>query len=61
MSTQPINGREAEDEFRETPDRRDFLKVAVVAAASAALPVGAAWASPAGLHQVKVSGERHPP
>lgn len=28
MSTQPINGREAAEESRETPDHRDFLKVA---------------------------------
>jgi aryl-alcohol dehydrogenase-like predicted oxidoreductase len=48
MIRQRINGREWADESRVTPDRRDFLKAAVVAAAGAALPAGAAWASPAG-------------
>jgi aryl-alcohol dehydrogenase-like predicted oxidoreductase len=49
MSTQPINGREAANESRVAPDRREFLKAAVIAAAGAALPVGAAsWVSPAG-------------
>jgi nitrous oxide reductase len=44
MRTQPSNDREAKEESHETPDRRDFLKAAVVAAAGAAAPAGAAWA-----------------
>src|SRR6188508_2766527 len=48
MRTKAINGREIQEEYSLTSDRRDFLKVVVMAAASAALPVGAAsWASPA--------------
>jgi aryl-alcohol dehydrogenase-like predicted oxidoreductase len=47
MSTQPVNDRGAAEESRATPGRRDFLATAVVAAAGAALPAAAAWASPA--------------
>src|SRR5687767_4331998 len=47
MSIQPINDCEAvEREFSLTSKRRGFLKVAGLAAAGAALPVGAvSWAS----------------
>ena len=48
MSTKAINGREVKEESSLTSDRRDFLKVAVMAAAGAALPISAAsWANPA--------------
>ena len=61
MSTKAINGREAEEESSLTSDRRDFLKVAVMAAAGAALPVGAAsWAGPAAAQSTqRITGEAY--
>ena len=48
MRTNAIDGRQVTEESSLTSDRRDFLKVAVMAAAGAALPIGAAsWAHPA--------------
>ena len=48
MRTNAIDGRQVTEESSLTSDRRDFLKVAVMAAAGAALPIGAAsWANPA--------------
>jgi hypothetical protein len=60
MSTKAINGREAKEESSLTSDRRDFLKVAVMAAAGAALPVGAAsWAGPAAAQSTqRIRGKR---
>ena len=57
-----INGRDAKEESSVTSDRRDFLKVAVMAAAGAgALPVGAAsWASPAAAQSThSIKGEAY--
>ena len=60
MSRKAINRRDAKEESSVTSDRRDFLKVAVMAAAGAALPVSAAsWAGPPRLNQRKTSRERH--
>ena len=61
MSTKAINGREAKEESSLTSDRRDFLKVAVMAAAGAALPVGAAsWAGPAAAQSTqRIKGEAY--
>ena len=61
MSTKAINGREVKEESSLTSDRRDFLKVAVMAAAGAALPVGAAsWASPAAAQSTQsIKGEAY--
>ena len=61
MSTKAINGREAKEESSVTSDRRDFLKVAVMAAAGAALPVGAAsWAGPAAAQSTqRIKGEAY--
>ena len=42
MRTKAIDGREVKEESSLTSDRRDFLKVVVMAAAGTALPVGAA-------------------
>ena len=61
MSTKAINGREAKEESSLTSDRRDFLKVAVMAAAGAALPVSAAsWAGPAAAQSTqRIKGEAY--
>ncbi|WP_349606062.1 aldo/keto reductase [Cupriavidus sp. DF5525] len=56
MSAQAINSREAAEEPTSTSDRRGFLKAAGLAAAGAALPVGAAsWASPAAAQSAQRS------
>ena len=61
MSTKAINGRQAKEESSVTSDRRDFLKVAVMAAAGAALPVSAAsWANPAAAQSTQsIKGEAY--
>ena len=60
MSTNAINGRRAKEESSVTSDRRDFLKVAVMAAAGAALPVSAAsWANPAAAQSQSIKGEAY--
>src|SRR6476619_2888798 len=61
MRTKAINGREVQEEYSLTSDRRDFLKVVVMAAAGAALPVGAAsWASPAAAQSAQsIKGEAY--
>ena len=59
MSRKAINRRDVKEESRVTSDRRDFLKVVVMAAAGAALPVGAAsWANPAAAQSAQsIKGE----
>jgi aryl-alcohol dehydrogenase-like predicted oxidoreductase len=58
MSTKAINGREAKEESSLTSDRRGFLKVAVMAAAAAGLPVDGSWASPAAAQSTQgIKGE----
>ena len=48
MRTNAIDGRQVKEGSSLTSDRRDFLKVAIMAAAGAALPISAAsWANPA--------------
>ena len=60
MSTKAITGRQANEESGLTSDRRDFLKVAVMAAAGAALPVSAAsWASTAAAQSTQRKGEAY--
>jgi hypothetical protein len=61
MSTNAINGREAKEESSLTSDRRDFLRLAVMAAAGAALPVGAAsWAGPAAAQSTqRITGDAY--
>jgi aryl-alcohol dehydrogenase-like predicted oxidoreductase len=56
MSRKAINCRDAKEESSVTPDRRGFLKVAVMAAASAGLPVVAgSWASPGAAQSTQSS------
>jgi hypothetical protein len=61
MSRKAINRRDAKEESSVTSDRRDFLKVAVMAAAGAALPVSAAsWASSAAAQATQnIKGEAY--
>ena len=57
MSTQNINDRETAEESGVAANRRGFLKAASIAAAGAALPIGAAsWATPAAAQTTQRSG-----
>ena len=58
MRTKATTRRQAKDESGLPSDRRDFLKVAVMAAAGAALPVStASWASAAAQSTQSIKGE----
>src|ERR671913_1961709 len=58
MRTKATTRRQAKDESGLPSDRRDFLKVAVMAAAGAALPVStASWASAAAQTAQSIKGE----
>ena len=58
MCTKATTRRQAKDESGLPSDRRDFLKVAVMAAAGAALPVStASWASAAAQSAQSIKGE----
>ena len=58
MRTKATSRRQAKDESGLPSDRRDFLKVAVMAAAGAALPVStASWASAAAQSAQSIKGE----